>query len=321
MLFWWPEAWSRSLHQACHSLKHHSCLLPRWKWTCTEQGTSPDPACCQSSMESAKPTHNVAALVLAEIFWNSIWRKHRCPRMMNESRGGRVALSLLSQSDCPWYRSWKSLVVEDASHLVLSLRFFAQLDPQLFGFSIGQTLSVLLHSPCFSLVLKFTLTHTGSHCEGTVLPWGVIISIFNQLICNVINKEVERSPEMNSIADNQGLCARETMNYIYASCVLPMFYHVSGGTQVVTAAISSKTANYHSLITKPSDQFAEQLKRLIGTAVIAVSIGLWNLMWTFSPPNCNFWSTEIQQIEIFGCFLDVCSQNQSILTRWFNTAE
>ena len=97
MLFWWPEAWSRSLHQACHSLKHHSCLLPRWKWTCTEQGTSPDPACCQSSMESAKPTHNVAALVLAEIFWNSIWRKHRCPRMINESRGGRVALSLLSQ--------------------------------------------------------------------------------------------------------------------------------------------------------------------------------------------------------------------------------
>lgn len=206
MLFWWPEAWSRSLHQACHSLKHHSCLLPRWKWTCTEQGTSPDPACCQSSMESAKPTHNVAALVLAEIFWNSIWHKHRCPRMMNESRGGRVALSLLSQSDCPWYRSWKSLVVEDASHLVLSLRFFAQLDPQLFGFSIGQTLSVLLHSPRFSLVLKFTLTHTGSHCEGTVLPWGVIISIFNQQICNVINKEVERSPEMNSIEDNQGLC-------------------------------------------------------------------------------------------------------------------
>lgn len=80
---------------------------------------------------------------------------------------------------------------------------------------------------------------------------------------------------MNSIADNQGLRARETMNYIYASCVLPMFYHVSGGTpEVVTAAISSKTANYHSLITKPSDQFAEQLKRLIGTAVIAVSIGL-----------------------------------------------
>ena len=60
-----------------------------------------------------------------------------------------------------------------------------------------------------------------------------------------------------------------------------LFYHVSPETpQVVTAAISSKTANYHSLITKPSHQFAEQLKRLIGTAVS---------MGTFSLQKLQLW--------------------------------
>lgn len=138
---------------------------------------------------------------------------------MNESRGGRVALSLLSQ--------WVIVLGNEVeSHWWLRTQAtWSSLWDSLRSWILSCLASVSAKRCQFSFILHVFPWFWNS-------PWHIQAVTAKEPCCpeeSSFQFSISKFAMSSTREDNQGLCARATMNYIYASCVLPMFYQCFTG--------------------------------------------------------------------------------------------